>query len=77
MKDLLNYIVQQIAGEGNYEISEEESDGIITFTVKVNKEKIGMVIGKGGKVIKAIQELVKTKAKTEDKKVYIRIAEES
>jgi len=75
MEKLIDYILTQIVGTGNFSISQTEVDGVITFLIKANPDNIGLIIGKGGKVIKAIQELVKTRAKLENKMVYVKVEE--
>lgn len=76
MKDALNYIVSQIVEDPKQvEITEEEQEGVINFTVKVAKEDMGKIIGKNGKVIKAIRNVVKILAIKQGKKIYISLAE--
>ncbi len=77
MKKALDYIISNIVDEPKkVEITEEEKDGIINFTITVAKEDMGKVIGKNGKVIKAIRNVVKIPAIKQGKKIYITLAEE-
>lgn len=76
MKKALSYIISSIVDDPKkVEISEEEADGVINFTVTVAKEDMGKIIGKNGKVIKAIRNAVKIPAIKQGKKIYISLLE--
>ena len=51
----------------------EEQDGVTTYNLTVAEEDKGYVIGKQGKVAKAIRAIVKTAAIKENKKVRLYI----
>ena len=74
MKDLLSYILTSIT-DSTFEIEEEETDGFITYTVKAPQDIIGKIIGKNGKTIHSIKNLLKIKAIKEQKKIEIRVVE--
>lgn len=58
MKELLEYIIPNIVNHPeDVVISETESEGTINLSIKVNPEDMGRVIGKSGKVIKAIRQI--------------------
>ena len=74
MKDFLEKLVSYIAGEGvSYEIKEELSEDLVTYTILVPEEEIGKIIGKEGKVISAIRTLCRLKATGEQKRVLIKV----
>lgn len=76
MKKALSYIISSIVDDPKQvEISEEENDGVINFNVSVAKEDMGKIIGKNGKVIKAIRNVVKIPAIKQGKKIYISLLE--
>jgi hypothetical protein len=76
MKKALSYIVSEIVDDPKQvEIKEEETEGVINFTVTVAKEDMGKIIGKNGKVIKAIRNVVKIPAIKQGKKIYISLSE--
>lgn len=76
MKDTLKFIVSAIVEKDEaVEITEEENDGVVNFTIKVDPSEMGKVIGKEGKVIKAIRNLMRIPAVLQNKKIYINIAE--
>ena len=72
MKELLELIVKNLVG--NEAIVEEVSDEErVVLTIKVPQEKIGLVIGKQGHIIKAIQDLIRIKATLLKKYVSIKV----
>jgi hypothetical protein len=76
MNEALEYIVSSIVDEPkSVEVRKEEEDGVVNFYIKVNKEDIGKVIGKEGKIIKAIRNAMKILAIKENKRVFISLEE--
>lgn len=74
MKKLLEFLVSSIVqNPKEINITEESEDNSVTLTINANPEDIKIVIGKGGKTIKALRELVKIKAIREKKRVDIKI----
>lgn len=78
MKDSLKYIVTAIVEkEDKVEITEEEDQGVVNFIISVDPSDMGKIIGKEGKVIKAIRNVMRIPAMKQDKKIYISLAEQS
>lgn len=78
MKKALEYIVSQIVeNPEKVEINEQEDQEIINFTIAVAPEDMGKIIGKNGKVIRAIRNVVKISAIKQDKKINISLSESS
>lgn len=76
MKKALSYIVSSIVDDPKQvQMTEEEVDGVINFTVTVAKEDMGKIIGKNGKVIRAIRNVAKIPAIKQGKKIYISLSE--
>ena len=76
MKDILTFIVSSIVEkEDKVEITEVEEDGVLNFNIKVDPSEMGRVIGKGGKVIRAIRNVMKIPAMKNNKKIYINLSE--
>jgi len=74
LKEILHDIVAGIIGEeANIEITEKEKDGMISLELTVDKEHMGKVIGRKGRIAKAIRTVVKACANRENKKVSVEI----
>ena len=77
MKELIEYLVGQLIGEGKF-VDVQFSDGdkeYIDVNVTVEKEDIGKIIGKQGKIAKAIRTIVKAASYKEGKKYNVIINE--
>jgi predicted RNA-binding protein YlqC (UPF0109 family) len=76
MKKLLAFLVQNIVEKpSEVEISESKENDQVILKLKVAQEDMGKVIGKGGKVIRAIRNLVKVRAVTQKQKVFLQLEE--
>lgn len=76
MKNTLIYIVSSIVDNPKeVEVKEEETGGVVNFTVTVAKEDMGKIIGKNGKVIKSIRNVMKIPAIKNNKKIFISLSE--
>ena len=75
MKELLTYVARNLVDHPDQVSVTEgaEQDGVITYNLTVAEEDKGYVIGKQGKVAKAIRAIVKTAAIKENKKVRVYI----
>lgn len=78
MKKALEYILSQIVDDPEkVKVDEQEDQGIISFTISVAPSDMGKVIGKNGKVIRAIRNVVKIAAIKQNKKINIALSESS
>jgi len=76
MKDILKYIVTAIVEKDEeVEISESEENGVVNLVISVSPDDMGRIIGKNGKVIKAIRNIMKIPAMKNNKKVFVSLAE--
>ena len=77
MKDLALHLISQIVDSPDQvTIDEMENDtGSIRLTVKVASEDMGKIIGKGGKTIQALRDIVKILAVKQLKHVELELAE--
>lgn len=75
MKEVLNYILSRIVADpSEIEITEEvNAEGENVLNVKLPESERGIVIGKAGKNIQSIRNIVSIIAKRENKKVRIKI----
>ncbi len=76
MKKALEYIITQIVDEADkVVITEQEENGMINFTITVAAADMGKIIGKNGKVIRAIRNVIKISAIKQNKKINIALSE--
>lgn len=75
MENLILYMVRALVkNPDNVAVSTgEEQDGVITYHLTVAEDDKGFVIGKQGKVAKAIRAVVKTAAAKDNKRVRVYI----
>ncbi|MBQ9557412.1 MAG: KH domain-containing protein [Clostridia bacterium] len=77
MKDLLIALAQSLVEKPD-EVSVEEQvaeDGTVVFYLRVADGDMGRVIGKQGRIAKAIRTLLRAAATREDKKVSVEIVD--
>ncbi len=72
MDKLLEFLLNTISKE-DIQFEKKEDSDVITYIVKPNKEKAGLIIGKKGKMIKAITQILKIKAVIDKKRVFVDI----
>ena len=78
MKKALDFLITSIVDKPkSVVIDEQEQNGIVNFTITVDKDDMGKVIGKNGRVIKAIRNVMKIPAIKNGKKIYINLSENS
>lgn len=76
MKDTLLSIVTAIVDNPDkIDIKEENVEGVTNFIITVAPEDMGKIIGKGGKVIRAIRSVMKIPAIKNNQRIYISLAE--
>ena len=78
MKKLLNFLLKKIVNHPKDIIIEEQipGEGFLNLALKVNPEDAGLVIGKRGKTIKALKDIIKISAIKEEKRVNIELTNE-
>ena len=76
MDKALEYVVTQIVDDPkSVKIDQQEENGMINFTITVAPTDMGKIIGKNGKVIRAIRNVVKISAIKQNKKINIALSE--
>lgn len=72
MKDLLEVIVKGLVeNKDDVSVSEKVTNDFINLQVNVNKNDMGQVIGKQGKMAKSIRTVMKSVAGKEHKKINV------
>ena len=76
MKEMLEIMIDHLVENTDaVSITETEKENAITFSVKVASSDMGKVIGKQGRIAKAIRTVAKAIAAKENKKVNIEFVE--
>lgn len=74
MKDLLEYIIKSIVQKPDeVEIKEIPGQGFTTLKISANESDYGQIIGKRGKIIKALQALVQARSSKENKRYFVKV----
>ena len=74
MKEMLETLVKNLVDNPDkIEIAEKDEGKTVTLELKVDPSDMGKVIGRQGKIAKAIRVLMKAYAVKEDKKVNVEI----
>lgn len=78
MLDMIKYIVEQFAekkDEIEYIVDENLEEKVVNVTILLAESDMGKVIGRQGKIAKALRTLVKTKASESKLKYNVEIKE--
>lgn len=76
MKELIEVLAQLLVDHPEeVTVTETEKDNEVLFELKVAQEDMGKVIGKQGRIAKAIRSIVKAAASRTDKKVTVEIGQ--
>lgn len=75
MKDLLEFLLKGVLVEEKFEIEETEDTGRLIYTIKTDPKNVGLIIGKGGRMIKSLRNILKVRATLEKKAVALNIGE--
>ncbi len=72
MKEILETVIRNLVSEPEaISINEVQGEQSIVFEIRVAEKDMGKVIGKEGKVAKAIRTIIKAVAAKEDKRVTV------
>lgn len=74
MKELLETIARSLVqNPDDVKVVEEDKDGEIVLTLSVNEQDMGKVIGRSGRIAKAIRSVMSAAASKADVKVSVDI----
>lgn len=72
MKEILETVIRNLVSEPeSISINEVQGEQSIVFEIRVAEKDMGKVIGKEGKVAKAIRTIIKAVAAKEEKRVTV------
>ena len=60
MIELVEYLVSTLVPDGDYTVEQRDGNGTTDIVVSISKNDIGKVIGKQGRIAKAIRTIVKS-----------------
>ncbi|MDE3838493.1 hypothetical protein C0966_03705 [Bacillus methanolicus] len=76
MKELIETIVKPLVDfPEDVQVNVHEEDHRVTYQLSVNKNDMGKVIGKQGRVAKAIRTVVYAAGSSQQKKIFLEIIE--
>ena len=76
MEELVRYIVSNLVdNQEAFEVKSQVKDGINVINSYADKEEIGKIIGKQGRIAKAIRSIVKAACGKDARKVSVEIIE--
>lgn len=76
MKELVEYIVNSlVSNPGAVEVTEDVEGSYINLSLKVDPADMGLIIGKGGQMIKSIRKLLSIRAMAENVRVNLQLVE--
>lgn len=73
MENLLKFLIENILGETEFHVTRTETAEGVLFEVKCTPEMMPRLIGRGGRTIKAIRDVVSIVARQEGKRVQIKL----
>lgn len=77
-KELLEYIVKSLVEhKDKVGINEEERDEKLILKLNVDKEDMGRIIGKQGRIIRSIREIINSYAMKNSQKVFVDVEEKN
>jgi uncharacterized protein len=75
LAELVEYLARQLVDEADaVRVEEEERDGAVVLTLHVAQEDIGKVIGRQGRVARALRAVVRAGAARRRQRVLLEIA---
>lgn len=78
MKDVLEFILKNITTvPDDVNVEEQDEDGTTNYLVTVNPDDVGRIIGKEGKVIKAIRTIMRVIAIQKGVRVRVSVVSEN
>jgi predicted RNA-binding protein YlqC (UPF0109 family) len=76
VKELVQFIAQSLVDDpAKVEVNEIEENGNVRIELRVAKEDMGRIIGKGGRVANSIRMLLRVAAAREGKRVSLDVLE--
>ena len=76
MKEIIELVAKNLVeNPAEVSVTERQDEDLLVFELRVNNADMGKVIGKQGRIAKAIRTIVKAAATRQNKKVNVEIVE--
>jgi uncharacterized protein len=76
MAELLAYLARELVDDRDaVRVDTEERDGALVLRLYVGADDVGKVIGRGGRIVRALRTVVRASAVREGRRVLIEIAD--
>lgn len=75
MQKLLEYILNETFSNPEITVTSSDDDGNVILTIHAPQSEIGKIIGKNGKVINAMKQIIKIQAIKDNKRVELQVEE--
>jgi predicted RNA-binding protein YlqC (UPF0109 family) len=76
LEDLLLFLARSLVDEPEkVEVEGRETDSRVDLTLRVAPEDVGKVIGRGGRIVKAIRTVMKAASVKANKRVNVEVAD--
>jgi len=76
MAELLAYLARELVDDPDaVRVEEEERDGDVVLTLHVSAQDVGKVIGRGGRIVRALRIVMRAAAARTGQRVVVEIAD--
>ena len=76
MRDLLDYLARRLVDEPDaVRVEEVDEDGALVLRLHVAPDDVGKVIGRQGRIVRALRTLVRASAVRDGRRVLVEIVE--
>jgi predicted RNA-binding protein YlqC (UPF0109 family) len=76
MAELLVYLARELVDDPDaVRVETEERNGAVVLRLHVGPDDVGKVIGRGGRIVRALRTLVRASAVREGRRVLVEIAD--
>ncbi len=74
--DLVVYLARQLVDEPDaVEVEEVERDGALVLQLRVAPDDVGKLIGRGGRIIRALRTVVRASAARADRRILLEVVD--
>ena len=75
MAELLAYLARELVDDpGSVHVESEERDGALVLHLHVAPDDVGKVIGRGGRIVRALRTVLRAAAVREGRRVLVEVA---